>query len=236
MHRHAWPTASDVVEMVKLVQISAHPVINSILNRSALNGWISWLCWIRSGSPPSPCMCQSSTHLFFALHVKPQCQLHCMFAAVKNVQNSVVCAWHENFTVDSKLWNKSTCVTVFAFLLHRISICGCVIDPMSSGLHWNNSGMSINHEWYMRTEASNAPTWGQHICPFHVSCEHCSLSRAESLSELLQVFKASRWSHAHTNTNLCAFAHERRASKPTLASAAVCLFHCSAAMRRTALD
>lgn len=133
----------------------------------------------------------------------------------------------------------STYVTVFALLTHLISIWAWVIDRMPSGLYWNNSAMSINHEQSMHTGANNVPAWGQHIlsfCSFYVFCERCTLSRIESLSELLHVFKASRWSDAHTSSNLCAFAHRRRASKLTLASAAVCLFHCSAAMRWTALD
>lgn len=191
-----------------------------------------WLCWINNACP----------------HLLRACTTRQRTSPPEPGVNYIACLqlWSTHIPPESPLGisqctrlTASTYVTMFALLLHLTSIWACVIDRMPSGLHWNNSAMSINHERSMHTEANNVPARGQHIlsfCYFHVSCERCTLSHVESLSELLQVFKASRWSDAHTSSNLCAFAHRRRTSKLTLASAAVCLFHCSAATWWTALD
>lgn len=195
-----------------------------------------WLCWINSVCPHLLHACTSRQRTCppeLGVNYIACLQLWSTHIAPENLLGISQCI--PNCT----RLTASTYVGMFALLPHLISIWACVIDRMPSGLHWNNSAMSINHERSMHTEANNVPARGQHIlsfCSFHVSCERCTLSRVESLSELLQVFKASRWSDAHTNSNLCAVAHRRRASKLTLASEAVCLFHCSAAMRWTALD
>lgn len=243
MNRHAWATASDGAKTVKIFQIAikrvekAHPVLTGVLNQSVLNDRLCLaLLYQHCVSSPSPCMYQLSARL----PTWTGCELHRMLAAMEctHVPPENLLGISQCIPNCTRL-AVNTYVDMFALLPHLISMWACVIDRMPSGLHWSNSTMSINHERSMHTEANHVPARGQHIlsfCSFHVSCERCTLSRVESLSELLQVFKASRWSDAHTSSNLCAFAHRRRASKLTLASAAVCLFHCSAAMRWTALD
>lgn len=138
-------------------QISVRPVITSILNRSA-----EFLGSVGSAVYPYHLhkMCQSSTHLLFALHIKPG--VNCI-ACLQQWRTCITPDYLPGIKISQCIPNcktrvtASTCVTVFAFLLHLISICGCVIDRMPSGE--NNSGISINNEWYMRTEASNVPMY-----------------------------------------------------------------------------
>lgn len=158
MFCHASSTASHVAEMVKICIPNISTPCYYQYFKSL--GRISRLCWISSVSLPSPCMCQSSTHLLFALHIKPG--VNCI-ACLQQWRTCITPDYLPGIKISQCIPNcktrvtASTCVTVFAFLLHLISICGCVIDRMPSGE--NNSAISINNEWYMRTEASNVPMY-----------------------------------------------------------------------------
>lgn len=167
MYRHAWAAASDGAKAVKIFQISikrvekTHPVYTSILNHSVLNGRVCWLYGIGSVSPPSPCTCQSSTHLPFA---------RCTEAGVNYIAclqlRSTRILPESPLGISECILNRATYVTVFGLMPHLISICGHVSDRMPSGRHWNNSGTRINHEWSMHTEANNVLSRGQHILSF----------------------------------------------------------------------
>lgn len=137
MCRHAWPAASHLAEMVKIFQISARPVIKHyfLIGSERLNFLARWdrQC-ILTISMYS--MYQSSTHLLFALHIKPSVNLQLWRTCITPDYLPGIKKKKSQCIPNCKTRvSASTCVTMFAFLPRPISICGCVIDRMPSGLH-----------------------------------------------------------------------------------------------------